>query len=550
MIVRPKSSVVVSSVAAVTLFLGAQSAEAQNEDDMVGDNEALPAPSAPPASIQVVDPLVVEELEERLRDAEDLLDKIETRSLLQRIQWSGDYRTLVTNSRYSGPSIDGARDPMTGAPVPVDLQNDEQWLHRVRLNLEAQPYKDLRFTGRLTMFKRFGTNTATLFAQDASESRIPRDSTPRFERAWIDWFFHEKAALSLGRISYSNGSPNEIRENLEESDASWGLHMVDGEYETINLTVSPTENILARAFYISWAFPVEGDVNSFFLPLTNGTKALRIVGGNVDIKMPSVGGLTQLGAYVVPKFRPFTVPIPNFIPAPNPNNAPPPFDGSLNFPSKKSPTLGAYANLSALVMLKDIGGSGLDLFASAAIGFLKPEPGAAIFYDVDNFLAPPGSPKIQDFPVLGLSSAEKCWNQIPINPMMPGPLITPKAECETTRSYFGYFGARYKLPLKSKKAPKIGFEYNFASKHWISFNVSRMDLTNKLANRGSSFEGYVIFPFNDFLFARIHALTIQTDYDNGFFGPIPNAPGTPFAGTAAPKDAQLTVFGAAMNAKF
>lgn len=544
--VRSKSSVIVGSVAAATLMLSAQYAEAQDEDDIL---EVSDPQTGVPASIEVVDPMVVEELEERLREAEDLLDKIETRSLLQRIQWSGDYRTMVTNSRYSGPSIDGARDPMTGAPIAVDLQNDEQWLHRVRLNMEAKPYKDLRFTGRLVMFKRFGSNTATLFAQDSSESRIPRDTTPRFERAWVDWFFHEKAALSLGRISYSNGSPNELSQNLEESDASWGMHMVDGEYETINLTVSPTDNILARAFYIAWAFPVEGDVNSFYLPLTNGTKALRIIGGNVDFKMPSIGAFTQLGAYVVPKFRPFTVPIPNFIPAPNPNNAPPPFDGSLNFPSSKSPTLGSYANVSALVMFKDVAGTGLDLFASAAIGFLKPEPGAAISYDVDNFLAP-GSPKIEDFPVLGLSSAEKCWNQNPINPMMPGPLITPKTECETTQTYFGYFGARYTLPLKSKRAPKFGFEYNFTSKHWISFNVPRMDLSNKLANRGSAFEGYAIFPFNEFLFLKVHALTIQTDYDNGFFGPIPNAPGTPFAGTAAPKDAQLTIFGAALNAKF
>ena len=289
MIVVPKATdftraALATSIASALFLFGPATASAQ------GAEESQPPP---PPTIEMVDPQVVAELEERLRATEDLLDKVETRSLLQRIRWTGDYRTLVTHNRYSGPSPDGARDPMTGAPVDVDLQNDEQWLHRLRLNLEAQPYKDLRFTGRLTMFKRYGTNTATLFAQDSSETRIPRDNAIRLERAWIDWFVHDKVALSMGRVSYSNGSPAELKENLLESDASWGLHMVDGEYETVNLTASPTANLLMRAFYISWAFPLEDDLNSLNLPLTNGTKNLRILGANVDIKAPKLGALAH-----------------------------------------------------------------------------------------------------------------------------------------------------------------------------------------------------------------------------------------------------------------
>ncbi len=525
-------------LAAILILCQAPSALAQpaEGDELEEQAGSQPETVATPTSIEVVDPQVVEELEERLRQTEDLLDEVETRSLLQRVQWSGDYRTLLTHGRYSGPSPDGARDSM-GRPIGVDLQNDEQWLHRVRLNLEANPYKDLRFTGRLTMFKRFGTNTATLFAQDSSESRIPRNSSMRLERAWVDWFIHDKVALSMGRVSYSNGSPGELRENLAESDATWGMQMVDGEYETVNLTFSPSENLLMRTFYASWAFPQEEDINSLYLPLTNGTKNLRIIGGNIDFKAPSLGAFSQLGFYVVPKFRPFTVPTSNPNPPPNPGNAPPPFDGSLVFPSSKPHYLGSYANLSALVLFKDLGGSGLDLFASAAIGFLKPEPGAAIRYNI----GPPdmaGNPT--EFPLLGLASAEKCWTADP----MVG--LVPKAECDTTKTYFGYFGARYTLPLDSVRSPKLGFEYNFASRHWISFNQPRADLSNKLANRGSSFEGYVIVPFHEKLFARLHALVIQSDYGGGFFGAIPES----FGGTAPPTDAKLTVIGATLDASF
>ncbi len=509
---------------------------AEEEDRSQTNSESEKSDAVESASIQVVDPQVVQELEERLRDAEDLLDAVETRSLLQRIQWSGDYRTLLTHGRYSGPSPDGARDAM-GRPIGVDLQNDEQWLHRLRLNMEANPYKDLRFTGRLTMFKRFGTNTATLFAQDSSESRIPRNSAVRLERAWIDWFVHDKVALSMGRVSYSNGSPGELRENLMESDATWGMQMVDGEYETVNVTFAPSENLLMRTFYASWAFPQEEDINSLYLPLTNGTKNLRIIGGNIDFKAPSLGAFSQLGFYAVPKFRPFTVPISNPNPPPNPGNAPPPFDGSLVFPSSKPHYLGSYANLSALVLFKDLGGSGLDLFASAAIGFLKPEPGAAIRYNIG---PPDMDGNATEFPLLGLASAEKCWTADP----MVG--LVPKSDCETTKTYFGFFGARYTLPLDSVRSPKVGFEYNFASRHWISFNQPRADLTNKLANRGSSYEGYVIVPFHEKLFVRLHALVIQSDYGGGFFGAIPES----FGGTAPATDVKLTVIGATLDASF
>ncbi len=285
--------------------------------DEASEDTAVPPPPPPEQDIS--------DLTARLRDAEERLDKIENASDQQRIFWSGSYRTSVAGFKYKGPSPDGARDLM-GQPIQVEDTNSEQRLHRLRLDLRAKPLPNVRFTGRLVMFKRFGQNSATPFPQDQGDTAIPRDTGLRVERAWLDWFITPNIALSAGRISYSDGPPAELTENLERADATWGQQMVDGEFDTVDLTVTLSDRILGRLFYASWAFARNDDLFSENLFLNSGTGNLRIYGGNIDIRTPELGDhFIQLGAYTVPKFRPFFVPIPNPGAPPNPSGTPPPF---------------------------------------------------------------------------------------------------------------------------------------------------------------------------------------------------------------------------------
>lgn len=457
------------------------------------------------------------ELAERLRDAEHRIDKLETTASLQRLQWSAEYRTIISSFKYHGPSPDGARNP-DFSPSIVDRTNAEQWLHRVRLNLRAEPIESLRFTGRLTMFKRFGDNTATPFPQDSSATRIPRDNGIRLERAWLDWFVTKWLALSVGRISYTDGPPNELKDNRAQPDATWGMQMVDGEYDTADVTLKLGEHVLARGFYASWAFPRQDDLFSNFLFLNNGTENLRIIGGNVDFRMKELGAFVQLGAYDVPEFRPFTIPIASPTPAPNPTNAPPPFNGGYVFPSALPASLGSYTNVSMLAMFRDIASSGLDMFASGAIGILDPN-GSAISYPIGQ--------NGQAVPLLVLSSAD--------------------ADNHTT--YFLFTGARYTMPFGEAKAPKLGFEYNYGSRYLISFATPTSNLTNKLANRGHAYEAYYIQPFNEHLFMRFSYSYIDTRNTGGFFGPSGNL-FPAFGGTAPPVDQHLHTLSLMLDARF
>lgn len=485
---------------------------------------AASAASTAPAATPRIDTLppvrpepTTADLAERLRETEQRVDRLETSSSLQRLQWSAEYRTIISSFKYHGPSPDGARNP-DFSPVIVDRTNPEQWLHRVRLNVRAEPIESLRFTGRLTMFKRFGDNTATPFPQDSSATRIPRDNGLRLERAWLDWFVTKWLALSVGRISYTDGPPNELKDNRSQPDATWGMQMVDGEYDTADLTVRIGEHILARGFYASWAFPRQDDLFSSFLFLNSGTENLRIIGGNVDLRAREIGAFLQLGAYTVPEFRPFSIPIPSPTPGPNPTNAPPPFNGAYVFPSALPTSLGSYSNFSMLAMFRDIASSGLDLFASGAIGVLAPND-AAISYPI--------GPNGQAVPLIVLSSAD--------------------ASDHTT--YFVFAGSRYTMPFGESKAPKIGFEFNHGSRYMISFATPTSNLTNKLANRGNAYEAYYIQPFNEHLFMRFSYSYIETHYTGGFFGPSQRL-FPPLGGTAPPVDQHLHTLSLMLDARF
>lgn len=452
----------------------------------------------------------------RLRELEDRLDEVEKHSTLQRLEWSGDYRTSLARYWYHGASPDS--NPYA-RPTIIDGRTDEQWMHRARFMIKAQPSENLRFRGRVSVFKRFGTNTSTPSPQDFSQGRVPSDTTLRMDRFWLDWFLTPKLALSFGRISYSDGSPAELRENLEKPDATWGLTMVDGEYETFDITAQISDHVLVRGFYASWAFPRNDDLFSSSLFLDSEVNNLRILGGNADISYPAAKLFAQLGAYAVPKFRPFAIPLPNPAfyadPNANPTNAPPPLDGSLVFPSSLPSSLGSYANLSLMVMVRDL--AGVDFFAGGALGFLNPN-GEAIKY---RGFAPDGSEQ----PILTLVGADQgLWEY----DAQGNPTVF-RNDPAPSRTTFVYLGGRWTLPVGGPYAPKVGLEYNYGSRYSISFSQSTDLLTNKLATRGSAWETYAIQPISERAFLRLDLQYIDAKYTSGMPGNI--AGGTGFFGS-------------------
>ena len=527
---KPIMSVVVAALAALyPLRVSAQpgdgvanEAGAANETDAANETGAA-------NEAEVEEEYTLEdqfnELEDNLAGVEDRMDVIEKKSILDRLMLGADYRLIYNAFKYKGPSLDPyARDPMTGQPLEIDKTTPEIWSHRLRIPFKAEPNKSLRLTARLVMFKNFGDMDQAPFTMDFQATRVPRDSGVRFEQAWVDWFMADWLTLSVGRLSYTDvNPPGELKENSTVRNPTWGLQIVDGEYETINLTFDLSkqlvEDFFARAFYASWYYDNDDPMGGGAF-LDSGTKNLRIIGANIDMRIPGAGQtFVQLGYYIVPKFRPFYLPIsdPYFNPAADYTHAPATMNGSLLFPSKMPYSLGSYQNINGLLELLDIGGSGVDFFAGGAIGILKPN-GEAIEYEL---LADP----------------------MDANSRMSMPFLFLASEGDDGLGAFAMTGLRYTLPIRKKFHPKLGLEFNYGSRFHISFAMPNDQLVSKLTTRGHAVEGYLIVPVSDRIWLRGGYMRIDNDYSQGFFGPNPAM----FGSTAPQSEYTLHNFNFVLN---
>lgn len=480
--------------------------------DVPAEEQAAPPPVEPdpdPAltarSVADMQPEASDEEEVSLQDQifelEDRLDAVERATVLDRIQLSGDFRFIYNAVWYEGPSPNpyDRVDPMAPTTRIINQTNPEIWSMRFRIKFRAEPVDSVRVTARLSMYKIFGDADSPAFIQDSMSTRIPRDAGVRFDTAWLDWFPTDWLSFSGGRIAYAGGNPGELRNNSSVRQGTWGLHMVDGEYDTVNMTFNMSRLLdewYLRVFYASWFNDDDQDVFGGFPFLNSGTEPLRIVGGNLDLKIPGLGNnFVQLGYYIVPKFRPFTVPIPDpaFDPSMDHTRAPAFLNGSLLFPSQMPSSLGRYQNVSGLVQFYDIGGIGLDLFAAGAIGFLDPN-GQGIGYELPN-------------PMTGERGTT--------------PFLVLTSQGDDGKTYFGYAGFRYTLPWEALNQTKLGFEWNYGSRYSLSFAVQTDQLVTKLATRGMAYEAYIIVPVNDHLFFRASYVHLDGRYQGGFFGPNP-----------------------------
>jgi hypothetical protein len=444
----------------------------------------------------------IDELEERLSYLEDAMDVVEKRAVLDRLQLGLDYRMILNRFSYRGQT-----------PEPYDLlganterTTPEIWSHRLVIPMRADVTRSLRFTARLAMFKHFGDNDQAPFFLDFQGSRVPRDAGLQVEHAWLDWFVTDWLALSAGRLSYlGRNPPGQLKENTGYRIPTWGLNLIDGEYEAATVTLTPWRSKLpdlyVRAFYVSW-FSDFDDPRGEYAFLGSGQSNPRIVGTIADMRIPKLGSTyVQLGYLAVPGVPglPIPIPDPTFDPEGDYTNAPAPLDGSLLFPSVQPSSLGTFQSVSALLEVLDVrlGGLALDTFVGGSVGFAAPN-GDAIEYELPN--PNPTDPDTRvSTPFFVLPGAG------------PG---------ESGLSGTFLAGVRLSLPRWTMPEPiKLGFEYNYGSRYSLSFAVPNEHLVSKWAVRGQAFDGYVIVPvYRDRMFVRAGVLFVDNQYWNGILG--------------------------------
>ena len=382
----------------------------------------------------------------------DTLDKVETKTLKDRINLGAELRTRVDSFKMKNDQF------LTG--VPGTDHNDNYWTNRFRLNLDSEIQKNLLFTGRLTAYKNF-SNLGGDASNDASQAHVPGNSSIKLDRAYVDWVpegMPIPLALTFGRHPSSEGPPSELKENRLRQSTYPSL-LFDGEADGVVATVG-----LER--YLGWK---------------NSGIRFAYGKGYQDQNTTAVMGAPYLD-----------------------NGAHPYEDINVYAMFFETEIPGVRDSLLVLSALEatDINGMG-NAQINAKIGNMS-------LYGIHaqaNNVADSG---FDVFLSTGLNKTDPNGNA----PNNFG-LLNSDGTTEHT-GWALYTGLRYNIPYKPWNNPKVGFEYNHGSEYWASFTWGPSELYDKLGTRGDAYDFYYIQPFNDNLFGRLGYTHINYDHGTAF----------------------------------
>jgi len=366
------------------------------------------------------------------------------------------------NSAASYPS-----GPMLFHSTPTEghkVKNDSVMFNRFRLKVNAQVLDNLSVSSRLAMYKAWGHQSMTpvqgsyfadraMGAFDGTVGYVPQDNTMRADYAFATWsnIAETPVWFSIGRRYSTQGVPTNIRQNTEKiGTAGVAGHLIDYAFDGLTVGYAPYIEALPGAYA---KFCYGRGYDSGFktdVPGSNVPKDTDFVGLFID---PIYTDDLNVELQLVRASNIFdTLP-----------------DGGV------STNLGDIDNLGVYVSgrLEDVGMGDLTLFVSGAMSKTHPNTN---LYELPFFSMDGGTTYVNGG--YGLLYDDS-------NAMVSG---GQGNDSHTGRSI--YAGARYDI---KKTGTKVGLEYNYGSKYWITFAPAGDDLwTSKLGTRGSVYEGYVI----------------------------------------------------------
>jgi hypothetical protein len=356
-----------------------------------------------------------------------------------------------------------AQDPSLYLPGDTDRfykaaykpKNDTMYTHRFGLDLGAKVAQDVSVSARLAMYKTFGDQTldalsngsnAPYFADrvgvfDGTLSRVPSDSYLNVDRAYATWnnLFDEDMWFSVGRRPSTQGAPSNLRYNTEwPGRGGTPALLVDYAFDGMTLGYGLDVDALPGA-YAKLCYG-RGFESGFRAPSMNSiqdTDMLGLAFIPIDTEKARVWLQWNRGM--------------NIFDAPKMRNT-------------------YFGNTAPSINLGDI-----DWFGAGIMGKLKGVGSGDLNYFVD----------------LGLSKTRPNQNvsaSFGFQGLLTGGFFSPEAPKDKTGGAI-YMGVRYDLPSKTK----IGFEYNYGSKNWITFSPATADMwTTKVGTRGSVYEAYMV----------------------------------------------------------
>lgn len=359
-------------------------------------------------------------------------------------------------------------------PTPAsDFDNDTLWTNRFRLNMRVKATEDLEFKARLAMYKSWGMSNNPVDYQynvgngggpfmlnslsfDGNSTRQPEDNALRVDRAFMNWNAIGGSPMwfSIGRRPTSDGPPAQFRMGVDERLATPVAYM-DYPFDGASLgyaykTLFGIDDFPGRVRFCYGRGFESG-------PQDDSGNSLNDVdfGGiswDVYSKDERFLSIQSFGA-----FNMFNVP--DGVDFVNP----------LEYAFWKADPTGKYYDplSTSNNLILDRANLG-NIYHTDAVYTSKVE-------NLNYFLTAGWSrTKASGVDEMGTSLLGSWW-----------------ANPEDKDGYSFYVGGRYDIP----DSPfKVGLEYNYGTKNWISFTPGNDDLyAAKLATRGQVVEAYGIW---------------------------------------------------------
>jgi hypothetical protein len=487
----------------------------QVEANKVTAKTAPPVPAAPPS-------------DEEIKELAKRLDKVEKHSVLDRIEFSGDLRgkadslhyddvTLVqppfaafTQAQASAligmalpPSSTGVYylpNTQDGTPTGLlktqkfNLNNDILYTSRLRLNMKAKVWDNVKFSGRLTMYKNWGDSTGVKefdswnsYTMDGTNSGNTTGDEIHVERAYFDWsdIGGTPFYLSIGRRPSTYGPPTQFRENELRGGTPSG-HVVNFNFDGITAgygleDATGIPGLIARFCY-GQGYESEYGNGELFNEVT--VDDTHLGGFNIDLFNDDTT-FVQLTAF---RAEDLTDGFKGVLAVP------------ASFGGSPMPGFNVVSRYSATTNIGD-----MDL---AALGFTREEENGFKWFGSLGWTRTHSNGQAGMFGGL-LSDPEIVPVFDEANPVPVGIQYTGKSlEDETRDGHSIYVGFQTPAPLG-----KFGLEYNYGSRYWMPFTQAQDDAVgSKLAARGHVGEAYYIFDINPNMFLKVGAIYYDYKY--------------------------------------
>ena len=335
---------------------------------------------------------------------------------------------------------------------PYKPRNSTIYTNKFNLDIKAQATQNVSVNVKLGMYKTFGSqddnavNGNAFFADrtgvfDGTLSHVPSNSYLNVDRAYATWseILGEPIWLSVGRRPSTDGAPFNLKNNTARpGNGGTPSLLVNYAFDGMTLGYAPDIEALP-GFYAKVCYG-RGFDSGFRSTPNNSLKDTDMLGVAI---IPYETDPLRVWFQWNRGFNIFDFPV---------------MKNTAFGDTRPSTSLGDidWFGLGAMSTLKNVGPGDLNFFVDGGISVTRPNNNVS--------------------------------GQAMFQGLLSGSPFSPEAAKDKT-GYAIYTGIRYDLPSKTK----IGFEYNYGSKNWITFAPAAEDMwTSKVGTRGHVFEPYII----------------------------------------------------------